>query len=112
MTDKARLFESDPDQVSWMDAAYSRDRDPETSHEAAASISPETLRQSQTDVLALFRKFGLMSDHKMMPFAAILRQSPSGLRTRRAELVKLGKLRWSGMYDTINGRKHRMWEVV
>ena len=101
-------------QIGWMDQAYSRDTDPETSHEAAASITPDELRMTQAHVMILIKRFGPMTDKKLIAHARdhLLLQSDSGLRTRRAELVKLGKLRWSGMYDTINGRKHRLWEVV
>jgi len=105
---------TNPDQVSWMDQAYARDRDPSTSHEAASSISPDHLRMTQAHVLVLFKRYGAMTDKRLISHARahLMIQSDSGLRTRRAELVKLGRLRWSGMYDTINGRKHRMWEVV
>ena len=104
---------ADPNQADWIDAAYSRDTDPETSMEAAASITPETLRQSQAVVLDLFRRYGPMTDKAMLIHAREHEegspQSDSGLRTRRAELVKLGKLKWLGVYQTIDGRKHRMW---
>lgn len=114
MTDPDQVARLDGLQVSWMDAAYARDRDPSTSHEAAAGISLETLRMTQAHVLGLFKRYGAMTDKGLLARARehLMLQSDSGLRTRRAELVKMGKMRWSGMYDTINGRKHRMWEVV
>ncbi len=107
---------TDPNQADWTDAAYSRDTDPSTSHEAAASIPSTTLRQSQFDVLDLFRRYGPMTDRGLLAHARAYKdgttQSDSGLRTRRAELVKMGKLEWQGIYKTIDGRRHRMWKVV
>ena len=102
------------DQVSWLDAAYSRDSDPNTSHEAAKSITSDALRQNQADVMALFRLYGPMIDLDLIHHAHehALPQSHSGLRTRRSELVKLGKLRFSEMYKTIGKRRHRVWERV
>lgn len=66
--------------------AVARGSDPDTSWEAAHSLSSEKIRQSQIEVLELFRAEGPMTDE-----AARRRyrgtQSASGFRTRRAELV-------------------------
>lgn len=77
------------------EVAHARTSDPATSHAAAASLSSATLRESQQEVLDLFVEFGRMHDQLMIERAddAGSKQSPSGLRTRRSELVTKKKLR-------------------
>ena len=95
--------------------AHARRADPETSHAAAAGISTNQIRESQKEVWALFRHHGSKTDRDMVYKAARenICQSPSGLRTRRDELVTMGKLQDSGqrtMYD--GNRKHIVWELI
>lgn len=101
-----------------MSAIRARDTDPETSHEAAASVEPK-LRQAQTDILGLFRRH---SDHRMTDEALVSLanawlpldrlQSPSGVRTRRAELVRAGLIRDSGeRVKGSTGRRMIVWEL-
>jgi len=94
--------------------AHARRSDPETSHEAASSISPNQLRESQKEVWSLFRRYGPMTDRDLVDRAepAGVVQSPSGLRSRRAELVTMGKLRDSGKRTTYgtSARRHIVWE--
>lgn len=70
--------------------------DPVTSYQAATSL--RDLRASQREVLELFRRYGAMDDRALVQCArhAGVKQSPSGLRTRRAELVRKGYLCDSG----------------
>ena len=80
--------------------AHARRSDPETSKAAAASIDPEKLRESQEAVLSVLRGFpaGLVDEELVAAFESGSYgdltggsvQSPSGLRTRRAELVEAG----------------------
>ena len=91
-----------------------RATDPETSHQAAESVRGN-LRESQETVLELFRTWGPMTDHTMVRKADKLsvRQSPSGLRSRRAELVAMGLLEHTGGWQELpSGRKARVWRLV
>lgn len=100
--------------------AHARRSDPETSHAAAASISQEKLRASQVAVLAIFQRVGAMHDERLLAAYADVTllhgtigpmQSPSGIRTRRRELVDLGLLRNSGETVTLpSGRRSIVWE--
>lgn len=91
------LFDDEPSPL-----VRTRSSDPETSREAARSITRKKVRESQEEVYAYFRDLGEMTDKELVE-VAVRRgssQSHSGLRTRRKELVDAKRLR-----DT--GRKHR-----
>jgi len=91
--------------------AFARFSDPDTSHEAAASVK---LRQSQEKVLALLKQ-GPATDEQLGNRALLraVKISPSGLRTRRCELVDLGLVVDSGVrITTDNGRKAIVWAVA
>jgi len=92
--------------------AYARYADPETSWEAAESLTSDTIRQSQEQVWGLFKVYGAMTDKELCVRAATheIMQSHSGLRTRRHELVVLGILQWSGDFKLDGKRRHRIWE--
>lgn len=86
--------------------------DPETSRLAANSLSPEKLRASQLDVLVVLRRHGPLSDEAIYE-RLLRRQSVSGARTRRKELVDLGLVRDSGDRDvTASGRQTIIWEIA
>lgn len=94
--------------------ARARSTDPGTSHAAAASLSGDVIRESQRQVFELFLLHGPMHDQKLLEVAAEagVRQSPSGLRTRRRELVDAKKLCDSNERATLSsGRKSIIWEV-
>jgi hypothetical protein len=101
------------------DAARARNKDPETSHEAARQAS-EHLRASQEAVLRFFReRRGRMSDQQLVEEYpggkdGYPEQSPSGLRTRRHELVIAGKIVFTGQRDTFaEGKvKPRIWRLA
>ena len=93
-----------------------RTTDPETSHEAAESVTP-MIRMSQLNILRAFRWYGRMTDYELIeagyPATRLPHQSPSGLRTRRNELVKAGLLEDSGKREVLpSGRKAIVWQVV
>jgi hypothetical protein len=105
--------------------ARARVHDPDTSHEAAASIDGITKRQE--GVLRVFEAFGPMCDEKLVKLYDRLhrdqpltfpRQSPSGIRSRRAELAdpektQPPKIVYAGRKDlTDSGRKTRVWRVA
>lgn len=101
--------------------AHARTTDPHTSHDAAQSISRDQLRASQTAVLRVLREYGPTSDYMLaenydtarhMGYD-LPRQSPSGLRTRRKELVAAGFVVDSGERVTLpSGRKAIVWQVA
>lgn len=92
--------------------AKARATDPETSHEAAASVK---VRESQRDVLKVLREFGPLTDMGISRWSHKfgIRQSPSGLRTRRKELVNKGLVEWTGRWERLpSGRRARVWRVI
>lgn len=93
--------------------AHARTTDPATSHRAAASLT--NLRPAQEEVLALFRKYGPMIDEEMLSRAGDeqVKQTPSGLRTRRSELVEAGLMVDSGeQRPTPSGHNAIVWVAV
>lgn len=100
--------------------AHARRDDPGTSHAAARSISSDELRESQRAVLLMFDRCGPMTDEEAaavyesavmggvpsMNGVGMPRQSPSGLRTRRDELVTAGYLMDTGARRTLRSGRH------
>lgn len=92
--------------------AVARSTDPGTSWEAARSITPEKLRESQQVVLMALRGLGPMTDERLCWHLAEY-LSPSGARSRRSELVAMGLVRDSGRKDVLrSGRRAIVWEAV
>lgn len=93
--------------------AKARTNDPWTSHEAAASLKPDKLRESQAAVHRFIKRCGTegVDDGKLVKlYNGSIPQSPSGLRTRRAELVKAGLVQDSGRFIVMpSGRKAIIW---
>lgn len=95
--------------------AVARSTDPGTSWEAARSITPEKLRESQRAVLGALKLAGPSTDERIY---RCLHESeyditPSGARTRRSELVAMGLVRDSGRKDVLrSGRRAIVWEAV
>ena len=95
--------------------AHARNTDPETSHEAAESISQLTERQLA--VLETLHYQGPMADHVLVaafPLQGfVVMQSPQSIRSRRAELVRGGLVEHTGGYvQTVSGRRARVWAVT
>ena len=69
--------------------ANARSTDPGTSHAAAASVR---VRESQKTVLKLMKEVGPATDDELYSAAWVrrIKITPSGLRTRRCELVQMG----------------------
>lgn len=101
-------------------APVSRITDPETSRQAAASISVDKMRETQKVILDILDRFGPACDEDIAVYARQLeslgeapKQSPSGLRSRRAELVTAGLVRDSGeRAKTTSGRQTIVWERI
>lgn len=98
------------------DAAFARAADPETSHEAAASIAADTLRDSQSAVLRVLVTYGPLDDEELVGrycswllSIKLPRQSDSGIRTRRKELERLGLVVAVGKKKTVSGRSAIVW---
>ena len=99
---------------------YKRTRrtDPDTSLAAAASVTKIT--EKQTAVLMLLRECGSLTDGELgreyrveFAYGKVPRQSESGLRTRRSELVRRGLVRWTGELRKLeSGRMARVWEAT
>lgn len=91
-----------------------RNSDPETSHEAAASV--KNVSDIQQKILDIFKSTnGLLHDEEI--YATLKRQnvkvSTSGARTRRSELVKMNRLKDSGMrFKLATGRRAILWQLV
>lgn len=100
MSDQADLFG---------EHAVARRTDPDTSHEAARSV--RHIRQSQQDILDVLQH-GAMTDEEI--FEALCEAgiciSLSGARTRRSELVDMGRVIDTGhRLFTRSGRRTIVW---
>lgn len=90
-----------------------RKTDPHTSLDAAKSLRAVRITQTRRKIIELLRQFpdGLSDQeigHKLATVA-----SPSGLRTRRAELVEMGLVADSGRRAvTTSGRRTIVWVAV
>lgn len=97
---------------------FARTTDPETSHEAAASV--KNLTATQDAILALFTSTSVaLTDESLVALYHRARShgapyaSDSGIRSRRAELVRLGKLRDTGLKIKLaSGRNAILWGVA
>lgn len=102
--------------------ATARATDPATSRQAAASIAGERLRASQEAVLRVLARGGSvgMTDSELVErytTAADLgfepRQSPSGIRSRRHELVEAGEVVDTGERAKLaSGRNAIVWAAA
>lgn len=94
--------------------AFARKSDPITSHLAAESV--HKISETQRAILQLLRK-GPMTDEALIRLYRAQRNFPlasdSGIRSRRADLVKLGLVEDSGLTNkTQFGRLAVLWKVV
>ena len=100
------------------DQAHARTSDPETSHAAARSVV--NLGRTRDAILGILRAqpktdeqiwvaYRLAFDQGIPEFPRV---SPSGLRSRRAELVKMGRVEQCGEGVTQAGRTCAKWRVT
>jgi hypothetical protein len=95
--------------------AHARREDPETSHEAAASVTPESISIQKRNIISTLRKLQLASDRQIIrayhrDFGK--RVSEQSIRSRRNELTKAGLIEWSGKFQTPpSGRRERLWRL-
>lgn len=82
-----------------------------TSDEARASITPEEIGGLQADVLELLQRIGPMTDEEIIE--RIPHGSDSSIRTRRSELVALGKVEATEeTRPSRSGRAMTVWRAV
>ena len=99
--------------------ALARPTDPDTSHDAAESIRAE-LGGSRSAVLGVLALIGPSTDTALIQaylnlaeLGELPYQSPSGIRTRRKELVTQGRVRDTGdRVPLISGLHSIVWEAV
>ena len=104
-------------QQSLLDVPRARWSDPETSFEAARSISTERLTQTQGWVLAALETFGPCTDEELLeafrkrwPGCMV---SPQSFRSRRAELRRKGLVVDSGLRrPTRYGQPSTVWRLA
>lgn len=94
-----------------------RRTDPETSHEAADSVDRDLQREQHVLIRDIIAVFGPMTDQaiwdELQKIPKGKRPSSSGARTRRSELVEMGKVRDSGHKALTEARRRSiMWELV
>lgn len=101
--------------------AGARFTDPQTSHDAAASVKDIT--RTQKAVLKLLAAVGPLTDEDLIGYYTwqtlvadpydFPKASESGIRSRRAELVTLGLVKDSGERAKLaSGRHAIVWQVV
>jgi hypothetical protein len=89
-----------------------RGSDPVTSREAAAGVQGR-LVSDRAVVLEALREVGPCTDEVLVEFAQVLGLSPSGVRTRRCELVRAGLVLDTGRVGrTVSGRRAIVWGVA
>ena len=91
-----------------------RSTDPDTSWEAAASITPAALSDLQKWVLATLTAKA-MTDGELVDASlhAGRYATPQRIRTARKELTDAGRVEWSGLCSlTTYSRKTQIWEAT
>ena len=92
--------------------AQTRITDPATSFQAAASITPEKMRKVYKHIILSLGAHGPMTDEGIMGTSAAGMQSPSGLRTRRNELLKAGYIVASYQQRIASGLFANTWALT
>ena len=94
--------------------AHARASDPETSKSAARSVV--NLGRTRDAILALLKAAGPATDEEIwdryhVAYPSREAVSPSGLRSRRAELVRMGFVEACGEGKTVSGRACTIWRI-
>lgn len=93
-------------------AAAVRRSDPDTSHEAAASITGFAASALEREILDAFRTHGPMTDEQLTLGPMIHRYGPTVISSR-SRLARAGKLRDTGTPGTTSrGRRATRWAAV
>ncbi len=93
-----------------------RNTDPSTSHQAAASVATDTVTRTQALILEALRAHGPLTDEQLCQRIAEVERkylAVSGIRTRRSELVKAGRVVDTGdRQPMLSGRPAIVWGVA
>ena len=94
-----------------------KDGDPETSHEAAESISSTSISEQKERIMFVLDQLVVGTDKQIIrayrkTYGAKGGPSEQSIRSRRSELVKAGFVRFSGKYSEAGRTRERLWEVV
>lgn len=95
------------------DTAHARNSGPEHSHAAAKSVC--NLGRTRDAILAILKSQGPLTDEGIAFWFAHLPRvdsSPSGLRSRRSELVRMGFVVEGGTGETAAGRNCTIWRLA
>jgi len=92
-----------------------RHTDPDTSHAAAASIKAREITQLQLFIRTILGALACEDDElvrKVQGWSSSSKHyAPSGIRTRRAELVKMGVVESVGKVLKSSGRWAYLWKI-
>ena len=93
-----------------------RNTDPTTSHNAAASVATDTVTRTQALILEALRAHGPLTDEQLCQRIAQVERkylAVSGIRTRRSELVKAGRVIDTGdRQPMLSGRPAIVWGLT
>lgn len=99
-----------------------RDRDPDTSWDAAAGQTRTKTWFLREEVYAILEHHGPMTDDELFAFRETLRSTrpddhspatPQSVRSRRSELHYLGRVVWTGdKRPSANGHPSNLWAVA
>lgn len=112
------LFDLDEKGRAIIPAPRARRTDRSTSHAAARSVRNQTATHAR--LVEVMERYGPATDEEIAAYYGNLAQlfdwppvSPSGLRSRRAELVDLGTIVDTGEKGrTTSGRSCTIWELA
>ncbi len=97
---------------------YARLNDPVTSHEAAARVTADNLTQTQTIIVKLLVE-GMTDEELVHAFTVYCHlkgytniSSASGIRSRRNELYRAGKVEAIAYGKSTSGRRSIVWQTV
>jgi hypothetical protein len=98
---------------------HARLTDPETSHEAAARVDLDNLTKTQ-DIIVKLLATGKTDEELVNAYQAYCRKnelyalgwSPSGIRSRRNELYRAGKVEAIAYGKSTSGRRSIVWQTV
>lgn len=100
-----------------MSIAYARITDPITSHEAAARVNADKLTGTQELIVKLL-EVSMTDEQLVEAFNAYCHikgieklSSPSGIRSRRNELYRAGRIQPIAYGKTSTGRRALIWQT-
>ena len=87
---------------------------PDTSHDAAKSVTRRTVNAVISRIMTTLYSYKELTDEQIWAYIKhAVSASPSGVRTRRNELVKAGLVEFTGQKSfTKSGRMTRVWTLT